>query len=102
MSNDLKALLLTASRQHEAQVELAVGTVTVRGLSRAEVHGLSGKFDSPRDFEVEFISLGLVEPAMTPDEVRTWQSIPGAGAELQAVSDKIEELSGLKAGADKS
>lgn len=99
---DLKAKLLGERTANEASVELeGVGTVRVRGLTRGEVHVLNKTTNGPETFERRFISLGMLEPQMTEDEVRQWQQVSPAG-EIQRVSNKIEELSGLREDATKS
>lgn len=102
-NEDLKARLLAPRPAADDTVELdGLGTVRVRALSRGEVFALHKITDNVEDFERKFLSIGMVEPALTENEVAAWQAIPGAAAEIQEVSDKIETLSGLKKGADKS
>lgn len=102
-TEDLKARLLAPRIPADDTVELdGLGTVRVRPLSRGEVFALHKITDNVEDFERKFLALGMVEPEMTEQDVAAWQAIPGALSEIQDVSDKIEELSGLKKGADKS
>jgi hypothetical protein len=85
---------LLANRIGEAHpVDLAIGTVHVRALSRGEVFGAQQITDVQK-FEAKLVSLGLVEPTMTADEVATWQANSPAG-EIEQVVEKIKELSGL-------
>lgn len=92
--------LLFKSRLPEADVDIpGVGTVRVRGLSRAEamlLHSLKG----PEAIERKILALGLVDPILTEAEVGKWQRASIAG-ELGPVATKISELSGLNPGSDK-
>lgn len=108
MSEDLKARLLSGDDGGEtaAKVETWAGVVTVRPLTRSEVMRLNkgrelGKLDVGQ-FERQMVALAMIDPVMTEDEVRTWQEHDRAGGALEAVTDKISELSGMKKGADKS
>lgn len=85
-------------------VALSSGRVVlVRGLSRYEWF-LAGKTTDgdANDFETKMIAMGLVSPAMTEKQVEKWRKKPGTVADLNAVSDRIRELSGAGEGADKS
>lgn len=92
--------LLFKPRLPEADVDVpGVGTVRVRGLNRLEaMHVQSAK--TPEATDRIILSLGLVDPALTEDEVRQWQKASAAG-EIERVSEKIAELSGMFPGADK-
>lgn len=101
--------LTRAIEDEETQdVPLPDGTyVIVRQISR---HAYNRAGQSKRDedgnvdvsqFERRVVSAGLVDPAMTEDQVAAWQKRPGSGPELQAVMDKIMTWSGFRAGADK-
>ena len=68
-----------------------MGDVEVRALSRGEALLL------PEDTllrEAEILSLGMLDPEMTRDEVLQWMACSPAG-EAQDVSQKIAVLSGL-------
>lgn len=96
-----KALLFQA-RLPEAEVPLdGLGTVRVRGLSRAEVLELA-KVDrvTPGATERWTLALALLDPVMTEDEVGEWQRASRAG-EMQPVVDKVNELSALDKGQQK-
>jgi hypothetical protein len=98
-------------RLAEAEVDLpGVGTVRVRGLSRDEVIGIRKAADNDPDtidgkrvlvIERKMIALAMVDPELTEAEVGRWQIAAPAG-ELDPVTDKIQELSGMKQGASKS
>lgn len=99
MDEDLKARLLKP-RLPEDTVEIpGVGTVRVRALNRAEsmmVQGANGLEATER----RIVALGMVDPSMTEAEVGQWQKA-SPGGEIDAVSNKIAELSGLLDGAAK-
>lgn len=91
---------LLKSRLGEADVEIpGVGTVRVRALNRDEAFKMKGS-DDPLVVERRMIAAGMVSPEMTVDEVKAWQIAAPAG-ELEPVSDKIAELSGMTSGAAK-
>lgn len=90
-----KSALLDATRvlRHETVEIPDVGEVKVRGLSRAEVVQMQA-FANIDEMEVATLAAGLVEPALSADEVKQWRSTRDS-AEIQPVCDKILELSGL-------
>lgn len=96
---DKEALL--KPRLPEAEVEIpGVGTVRLRGLSRAEammIQGIKGIDATER----KLLHLALVDPVMTEAEVGQWQKSAPAG-ELEPVTDKVTELSGLREAAEKA
>lgn len=104
MTDDIKDRLLK-TRLPEATVTIeGVGDVRVRGLRRGEVFAIKkatqGK-DDLEAFETKFVAAGMLEPKLTEAEVRRWYKAAPAG-EIDPVVDKINELSGLAQGADKS
>lgn len=88
--------LLFKARLHERDVELpGVGTVRVRALARGEVVAIKDAGDLALDeYERKLISLAMIDPTLTEDEVRQWQEAAPAG-ELEPVTNAIAELSGL-------
>lgn len=90
----------TDSGMPEDDVTLDNGRVVrVRGLSRWET--LKGKdVDDRVLWEAYVVSTGMVTPAMTAEQVEGWQktSLP---AELEPVTDRIAELSGMDDGAER-
>lgn len=88
--------LLFKSRLPEAEVEIpGLMTVRVRGLSRAEVLSIQQVQDHGNDaIERRMLSLGLVNPALSEEEVGMWQQASVAG-EMEPVTTKIMELSGM-------
>lgn len=98
---DKELLLADRVTTRTAEVEIeGVGVVTVRALSRHEmIQG--GKIDDRSAQERYILSRAMVDPEMGEHDVAAWQkaSIPG---EINAVAMVVNELSGIKKGADKS
>ncbi|MEU8220912.1 hypothetical protein AB0C47_34790 [Micromonospora taraxaci] len=99
MAVDKSALL--ARRCPEDDVELdGVGTVRVRGLTRAEVKELGKRMNDGEDMEAYSLSLAMVDPELTEDEAAAWITTGGFG-EIEKVNRRINELSGIAGRADK-
>lgn len=98
MTVDKATLLARRLGEGEHEIE-GVGTVRLRGLSRAEVLEIRKLGDTAKA-DRRMVSLALVEPALTEAEVRAWQenSTPG---EIEALTVAIAELSGMGVGAAK-
>lgn len=79
------------------------GTVRVRGLSRAEALDELRKVDRSVSgaYECRLVSLSLVEPALTDDEVRLWRE-SSTSPELDVVLEAISVLSGMTKAAAKA
>lgn len=93
--------LLFKPRLPEADVDVpGVGTVRVRGLNRAEVMQVQG-VKGAAAIERLVLAFGMVDPQLTEAEVGQWQKAAPAG-ELEPVTEKIRELSGIGEGADKA
>lgn len=89
----LKDTLLTA-RLDRADVPIdGVGKVTVRALTRQEMINLGGTDDQLK-FERKLLSIALVSPMLTEEEVGVWQKNSPAN-EISAVTMKVNELSGI-------
>jgi hypothetical protein len=106
MSEYLGAETLTNQSLPQDDVQLAKGKVRVRGLSRGEVFALqaaksAGDLKDEGAWERRMVSLAMLAPKLTEDQVGEWQQGP-AGGDLEAVTNKVSELSGLGEGADKS
>lgn len=90
--------LLFKSRLHEAEVEVpGVGTVRVRGLSRAEVllcQNVAEGEGQAGAFERKLLAMAMVDPELTEAEVGAWQKASTA-FEMEPVTLKVQELSGL-------
>jgi hypothetical protein len=99
MSTVEKAALLArriGAGEHEIE---GVGTVRIRGLSRIEVLELQGLDTAATDRRM--VSLALLEPELTEDEVGAWQKTSGP-QELEKLTLAIAALSGMGKGAAKS
>lgn len=96
---DVKARLLARRLGSEVVPIDGVGDVTVRGLNRDESI-LVGQESEVADRDRIMVSLGMVDPVMTVDEVREWQQ-SGPGGEIEDVSRAIARLSKMIPGADK-
>lgn len=87
-----KELLLKA-RLPEADVNIeGAGTVRVRGLSRAEVVEVTAL--EGLEYERRMLSIALVDPVLTEDEVAGWQTTGPVG-EFMVVLSEINRLSGF-------
>jgi hypothetical protein len=82
-------------RLPEADVEVpGIGTVRVRGLSRAEALEVSKIVGSGAAMiERKALAMAMLDPKMTEGEIRQWQDAASSG-ELNAVFEKVNELSG--------
>lgn len=85
----------------EVEIE-GVGTVTVRGLSRAVFLIAQKRFpDDVLAQERYTLSFALVDPEMTEKDIQVWQENSGP-FEINQVAIAVNELSGIGKGADKS
>ena len=95
---------LTSVELEESDVELPGGRrFRVRELSRAEV--LRIRKEAGEDaIKIERASLvaAMVNPRMTADEVAAWQRKSGVNKDIGLVQHRIQELSGMFEGAEKS
>ena len=73
--------------------------VRVRGLSRHEVLHVQAQ-KSVAEVEQMTLALGLIEPRMTIPQVKAWQKA-SVGGEMEPVTARIGELSGMSNGARK-
>lgn len=72
-----------------------IGTVKVRPLTRAEAIPFHGVETDYLELERKLLSIAMVEPSLTEDEVKTWQEVSPAG-QLEVIVDRITEISGMK------
>lgn len=86
--------LLFKPRLEERDVELSIGTVRVRAMTRAEATRFKGEHEDVGKLERQMLAVALVDPVLTEDEVGRWQDAAPAG-ELQDVVDVVVELSGM-------
>jgi len=95
---------LTNVELEEDDVELPGGRlVRVRELSRAEVLRIR-KENGEDSLKIERATLvaAMVNPRMTADEAAAWQRKSGVNKDIGLVQQRIQELSGMAEGADKS
>lgn len=71
-----------------------VGTVQIRPLSRAEALTVQGVEMDAAEMEQKLVSMAMVEPKLTENDVKTWQENSPAG-ELEPVTQEIARISGL-------
>lgn len=76
------------------------GFVKVRALTRAEALKVKGKEMPEEEMEQLLLSLAVMEPKLTPEEVKAWQESSPAG-EIGDVVDEIMRLSGMQKSAPK-
>ena len=97
---------LTSQELPEDDVDLGRGRVRVRGMTRGETLRLqkakeTGALKDVGAWERRMVSMCLLRPTMTEIEVGEWQEADPAGGDLQAVTEKISELSGISKGSEK-
>lgn len=93
---------LKKPRLREEEIELeGVGTIRVRALNRAEVLKVNNVKMPITKMEQLLLSMAMVDPAMSEEDVKEWQEASGAG-EIEKVTEVVQRLSGLVKGADKS
>ena len=97
---DKSALLARRLGEGDHEIQ-GVGTVRIRGLSRAELLELQALDGGALVTDRRMVSLALVDPALTEDEVKAWQENSHAG-EIEQLTLAIAELSGIGVGAPKS
>lgn len=94
--------LLKKPRLREEEIELEdVGTIRVRALNRAEVLKINNVKMPIVKMEQLLLSMAMVDPTMSKEDIEEWQSAGGAG-EIEKVTEVVQRLSGLVKGADKS
>lgn len=71
-----------------------VGEVRIRSLSRSEALAVKGMELSWDQIERKMISMAMVDPKLTEEEVAKWQDASPAG-ELEPVTNAILALSGM-------
>jgi hypothetical protein len=99
VDDDIKTRLLKPRLPEDEVPVPGIGTVRVRGLNRAEgmmVQAVKGTATQER----LMLSLAMVHPTLTESEAGQWQKASPTG-ELEPVTRKIAELSGMAEGAAK-
>lgn len=97
-----KAKLLARGRCPEDDVVLPgdLGTVRVRGLTRAEIKTISKGVSEGKDMEPHSLHLALIDPEFTEEEAAEWLAVAGF-EEIERINTKVNELSGIAGRADK-
>lgn len=97
---DKEALLADRVTGRTAEVELeGIGTIVVQAISRhTMIEG--GKLEHQAQ-ERYILSRAMVDPPMGEHDIAAWQKCSPPG-EINAVAMKVNELSGIGKGADKS
>jgi hypothetical protein len=69
--------------------------VRFRPLTRAQALGVRQRKMRPDVFEQTIISLALVDPEISPAQVKAWQAVDRADGNLHKLCARITEVSGL-------
>lgn len=92
---------MLATRLPEDDMEIpGLGWFRVRGLSRLETLKMQA-LPAQHDRDAFIFACGLVQPAFTEAQARTLQA-SSPGAELEPLTERIAQLSGLVEGAEKA
>jgi hypothetical protein len=86
--------------QHAMPVELSVGTVHVRGLTRDEVESTKVKGDDLAS-EANLFAKAVTDPVMDPEEWREWFTSATVG-DYALLANGVAEVSGIGVDATKS
>jgi hypothetical protein len=97
---DKAALLARRLGEDKHEIE-GFGVVRIRGLSRAEVIELQALPGGVAASDRRMVSLCLLDPVLTEDEVGIWQA-NSAPMEIERLTLAIRDLSGMGPGAPKS
>jgi hypothetical protein len=92
----------TGGKTEEYKLSDGSGTVTIRGLTRNEAIRIRDAGGDLGERDNLLISLGLVDPAMTPEDVAAWGETAGEFIVMTELSEAIGRLSGMVEGAGKS
>jgi hypothetical protein len=92
----------TGVKTEEYKLSDGSGTVIIRGLTRNEAIQIREAPGALGDRDNLLISLGLVDPAMTPEDVAAWGETPGEFVVMTDLSEAIGVLSGMTEAAGKS
>lgn len=95
---------MKATKDHLLKPSVEHGTVTVDGLDY-EIRPLSRKQqisvqeirerDGLAAADAQLVAWGLVDPALTREDVELWQDTPGQAQAAAAVSEGIGRISGM-------
>lgn len=89
-----KETLLKACVSEETVDIAGLGTIRVRSLSRAEFMDVRGRDEA--GWDVGVVAYGLVDPALTEDEVRNWRNVAPPRV-FDDVAGEVLRVSGLRA-----
>lgn len=89
-----KEQLLARKFGHQELEIPDLGTIVFRPLTRAEALSVNDREMTMAEAEQALLSLAMVDPKMTADDVKKWQEIAPAG-ELQPLVDAITKASGM-------
>lgn len=79
-----------------------VGTLRIRGLSRAEFLAAQERFpDNTTKQERYVLSRAVIQPKITEEIAGKWQAASGI-SEINELANRINAISGIGKGADKS
>jgi len=92
----------TAGKTEEYKLSDGSGSVIIRGLTRNEAIRIRETEGGLTDRDNLLVSLGLVEPAMTPEDVAAWGEAEGDFMVITELSEAIGRLSGMTQDAGKS
>lgn len=94
---------LIGKREDPKAIEVPVedGAVKVRPLTREQILVLRSIGGDPAKFEQKLLAYAMVDPVLTEAEVKEWQK-HSPPMEIEAVTDKVMEISGLKEAAEKA
>lgn len=91
---------LLAPRLDETTVDLTIGQVTVRSLTRSEALHVSNSELDEDHMERVLVAAAMVDPSLTEDDVKMWQDNSPPG-EIERVCQVITQISGMEVNAAK-
>lgn len=94
-----KSRLLTNRIVTEDYTIDGVGTIVLKALNRHEAL-LVGMADTNVLKETLILKYGVADPSLSNEDIKKW-SENSPGAEIEAVTEKIADLSGMLEGSDK-
>lgn len=94
------ALLERKANTRDVELPDAGVAVTVRGLTRTEALRVQGVELDAAEAEVALVSVAMVDPKLTEDQVRAWQEASPAG-EIELITEAILSLSAMTSAAPK-
>lgn len=90
---DKEMFFSKAALDQTTEVELSVGTVRVRSLTRMEIDQAT-KDGDPITSEANTFSYAVIDPVMDPAEWRQWFESATVG-DYTRLADAVQEVSGL-------